>query len=162
MDVQLSIDFMLIGRCLLALLWGILLACWLQFTRLGRFLAAERTWITVVIGVGGDLLVGAGAIWWQYWLIMALSSVGVIARSLMNEHNETEPALNRYRTKWQMEDTIDACGDVIGLLDRALEAETIAEAQMQASKALRKVHDAQRLMTAARYGTRTTDGRNGR
>lgn len=150
-EMQLSIDFILIGRCLGAVLWGIGLACFLQFSRLGRFLASERTWVSVVIGVGGDLLLVIGAQWWETWLIVAFSSLGIIVRSLVNEHRETEPALNRYRTKWQMEDTIDAHGDVIGLLEQVLEKPN-DESHALVSKALAQVHKAQRLMTEARYG----------
>lgn len=153
MEMQFAVDLILIARCLGALVWGILWAVFLQYHRLGRFLVAERTWITVVIGVGVDLLLGIGATWWALWLVVVFSSVGIIARSLLNEHaQETEPALNRYKTKWQMEDTLDECGDIIGLLDQALTAATLATAQAHVSQALAKVHHAQRLMTAARYG----------
>ncbi|MCK9629250.1 MAG: hypothetical protein M0R37_11765 [Bacteroidales bacterium] len=151
-EMQLSVDFMLIGRCLLAFLWGIGLACFLQFSRIGQYIATARTWISVVIGVGVDLLLGIGAAWWVMWLVVALSSLGVITRSLFNEHNEAEPALNRYRTKWQMEDTIDCCGSIIGLLTDALEAESADKSLAQVSKALAKAHNALRLMTEARYG----------
>jgi len=61
MVTQITLDFGLITRCLGALCWGILLAVFLQFSRMGRFLAVERTWITVVVGVGVDLLIGIGA-----------------------------------------------------------------------------------------------------
>lgn len=151
LEMQLSIDLLLIGRCLLALLWGVLWAVTIQFSRLGRFLVKERTWITVVIGVGIDLLIGIGATWWGMWLVVAFSSIGVIARSLINEHNSPEPALNAYRTKWEMQDAIDCCGDAIGLLTAGLEAEEDG-LRGKASKALAQVYKAQRLMTEARYG----------
>jgi len=151
-EMQIVVDFVLIGRCLLALLWGIGLACWLQFSRMGRFIATERTWIAVVIGVGVDLLLIIGATWWALWLVVAFSSLGIIVRSLLNEHRETEPALNRYRTKWQMDDTLDCHGDVIGLLTAALEETGLGESHARVSKALASIHKAQRLMTEARYG----------
>jgi len=152
MEMQFSVDLILIARCLGGLLWGILWAVFIQYHRMGRFLVTARTWIAVVVGVGVDLLLGIGAPWWALWLIVGLSSIGVITRSLLNEHAQTAPALNRYRTKWQMEDTLDECGDIIGLLDQALTAATLATAQERVSQALAKVHHAQRLMTAARYG----------
>jgi len=152
MVTQITLDFGLITRCLGALCWGILLAVFLQFSRMGRFLAVERTWITVVVGVGVDLLIGIGAAWWQMWLIVACSSVGIIARSLINEHQETEPALNRYRVKWQMEDTIDRCGDVIGALEKALAAQDDGARVQHISQALTAAHQASRGITAARYG----------
>lgn len=153
MELQFSVDLSLIARCLGALLWGILWAVCIQYNRMGRFLAAERTWITVVIGVGVDLLLGIGAAWWVIWLIVVFSSVGIITRSLSNEHaQEAEPALNRYKTKWGMEDAIDAAGDAIGLLERALQDETLAGTHARCSEALARIHRTQRLMTAARYG----------
>jgi hypothetical protein len=108
--------------------------------------------VTVVAGVGVDLLLGIGAPWWTLWLIVACSSVGIIARSLLNEHAETEPALNRYKTKWQMEDTIDRCGDVIGALEQALAAHDEATRVQHISQALTAAHQASRDITAARYG----------
>ncbi|MBN2005013.1 MAG: hypothetical protein JXA21_16760 [Anaerolineae bacterium] len=152
MVTQISVDLMLIGRCFTALCWGILLAVFLQFSRMGRFLAAERTWLSVVAGVGIDLLIGIGATWWQMWLIVVFSSLGIIARSLLNEHSETEPALNRYKTKWQMEDTIDRCGDVIGALEKALAATDDGARVQHISQALTAAHQASREITAARYG----------
>lgn len=152
MVTQITVNWVLIARCLGALFWGVLLAIFLQFSRMGRFLAAERTWISVVVGVGGDLLLGIGATWWAMWLIVAFSSIGIVARSLVNEHRETEPALNRYKTKWQMEDTIDRCGDVIGALEKGLAAMDEAQRVQFISLALTAAHQASRNITAARYG----------
>ena len=156
-EMQLCIDLLLIGRCLGALVWGVLLAVFLQYNRMGQFIAEKRTWLAVVIGVGADLLLVTGAAWWEFWLIVALSSVGVIARSLINEHNAPEPALNAYRTKWEMQDAIDRCGDAIGLLIAGLESEEDG-LRGKASKALAQVYKAQRLMTEARYGRKQKRG----
>ena len=41
LEMQLSIDLLLIGRCLGALCWGILWAVFLQCNRMGKFLAVE-------------------------------------------------------------------------------------------------------------------------
>ena len=128
------------------------MAVFLQFSRMGRFLAGERTWLAVAAGVGVDLLIGIGATWWALWLIFAFSSVGIITRSLINEHREPEPALNRYRVKWQMEDTIDRCGDVIGALEKALAAQDDGTRVQHISQALTAAHRASREITAARYG----------
>jgi hypothetical protein len=151
LEMQLSIDLLLIGRCSAAIVWGVLFAVFLQYNRMGQFIAEKRTWLAVVIGVGADLLLGTGAAWWQLWMIVAFSSIGIIARSLINEHNAPEPALNAYRTKWEMQDAIDFCGDAIGLLTAGLESEE-AELRGKASKALAQVYKAQRLITEARYG----------
>ena len=147
MEMQIEVDLLLIGRCLGALLWGILWACAIQFNRLGRFLATERTWIAVVVGIGVDLLIGLGATWWHIWLVVAFSSLGIIARSLINEHNYS-PDLNSYKHKWALEDSIDGLGDVIGLLESAL----AADRPDQVSKALGIIHKAQRTLEVARYG----------
>lgn len=151
MELQIGVDLVLILRCLAGLLWGVLLACFLQFHRMGQFLAHERTWVSVIIGVGADLLLGIGATWWQLWLVVAFSSVGVIVRSLSNERQAPDPALNKYKTKWQMEEALDAIGDVITELASALALGT-PEALMHVSKALGRAHSASRNLTLARYG----------
>lgn len=73
----------------LALFWGILWALFLQHNPEGHYLALRRTWITVVIGVGVDLLILALGLPLAEWLlvvaVMATSSLGIIARSLYNE-----------------------------------------------------------------------------
>lgn len=88
---------MLFFRLFLAALWGVILALFLQHTATGRFLALRRTWITVVIGVGVDLLILLTVIPFDTWLnvcaIIASSSLGVIARSLSNEHADDRALL---------------------------------------------------------------------
>lgn len=78
----------------LALVWGVLWALFLQMTTLGRFLVQQRTWITVVVGVGVDLGIAAICIpfsyWWRVAAIVALSSLGIISCSLYNEWREGE------------------------------------------------------------------------
>lgn len=74
---------------LFAVIWGMVWAAFLQFSELGRFLAAQRTWVTVVIGVGGDLIIALACLpfeaWWRMVAIVAASSIGIITRSLINE-----------------------------------------------------------------------------
>lgn len=73
----------------LAMLWGFVWAAVLQYTDWGRRTARERTWITVVIGVGGNLAILYFAIdpssWWTVVAIFVASSIGIIGRSLFNE-----------------------------------------------------------------------------
>ena len=80
-----SIGFVVVG----ALVWGVLWAVFLQFTRIGRFLAVRMTWITVVGGVGGTLLVTLPAVPLNAWLIVVAAfggaSIPIIGRSLLNE-----------------------------------------------------------------------------
>lgn len=77
----------------LAALWGLVWALFLQRTELGRFLAARRTYITVVVGVGVDLGIAAivtpWAAWWPVVAIVALSAVGIVTRSIWNEWTES-------------------------------------------------------------------------
>lgn len=74
---------------ILAAIWGALWAAYLQFSRYGRYLSLRRTWITVVIGVGVDLLIALLVMDLRNWLvivsIVAASSVGIITRAIYNE-----------------------------------------------------------------------------
>lgn len=76
----------------LALFWGLLWAAFLQFTTPGRYLVKRRTWITVVIGVGVDLLILLMVLPINtvatIALIIAVSAVPIIARSIINEYSD--------------------------------------------------------------------------
>lgn len=65
------------------------MALFLQKTAFGRFLADRRTWVTVVIGVAGNLIIMrplmSDDIWNRVFNVFALSSFGVVARSLWKE-----------------------------------------------------------------------------
>lgn len=73
----------------LAFVWGVLWALFIHFTALGLFLRKRRTWITVVVGVGGDLLIMLIVIpiewWWQVVAIIVLSALSIIYECLHNE-----------------------------------------------------------------------------
>jgi len=75
-----------------AAVWGGLWALFLQWHPWGQWLAVKRTWLTVVVGVGVDLAILLLVLDWQTWLtvaaVIAASSVGIIVRSLYNEHHE--------------------------------------------------------------------------
>ena len=75
---------------ILALIWGAIWALFLQLHPWGQWLAIKRTWLTVVIGVGVDmallLLVLDIRTWSAVATVIAASSIGIIARSLYNEH----------------------------------------------------------------------------
>jgi len=85
----------------LALFWGVLWAAILQWTQFGRWLAYKRTWITVVVGVGVDLLLALPLLPFAYWrrllTIIGLSSLGIIARSLLNELSEERDVIRAAR-----------------------------------------------------------------
>lgn len=75
---------------ILALIWGVIWALFLQLHPWGKWLAIKRTWLTVVVGVGVDLALLLMVLDIHTWSIVAAviaaSSVGIIVRSLYNEH----------------------------------------------------------------------------
>lgn len=77
---------------LLAAVWGVVWALFLQHHPWGQWLAVRRTWLTVVAGVGVDLALLATVLDLATWLtvagVIAASSVGIIARSIANERRE--------------------------------------------------------------------------
>lgn len=74
---------------ILAFFWGVVWALFLQFNHLGQFLSRRRTWLTVVVGIGIDLIIMLPMLPHQMWeqvvAVVACSSVGIITRSLYNE-----------------------------------------------------------------------------
>src|SRR5574341_46045 len=85
---------------ILALIWGAIWALFLQ-TYHGRFLAARLTWLSVVIGIGVDLLILLLVVPLAEWLIVggviAASSLSIIARSLINESHDQRALLRMQR-----------------------------------------------------------------
>jgi len=77
--------------------WGLIWAAVLQYTPIGIFLALKRTWLTVVIGLGVDLLIALAVVPTEVWVkvlvIIAASSLAIIARSLINEWGELQEML---------------------------------------------------------------------
>jgi hypothetical protein len=72
-----------------AFIWGICVAAFIQFTDLGRFIAARMTWFIVALGTGGDLLLmlflmdnEGRVVWWQLVTVIFLSSIAVSARGI--------------------------------------------------------------------------------
>lgn len=75
---------------LCAFIWGVCVACFMQFTTIGKFIAERLTWFIVALGMGGDLLLllflmdGSGRVlWWQLVATIALSSIAVSARGIL-------------------------------------------------------------------------------
>lgn len=95
---------------LLAAIWGVIWALILQFTKLGAFLATRRTWFSVVVGVGGDLLIALIItpfdIWWNIVLIVLLSSLGIIYRSLQNELSDQLRAIDIVQNETGQQDDL--------------------------------------------------------
>ena len=80
--------------------WGLIWALCLQ-TFPGRFLAARFTWLTVVVGVGVDLLIALLVVPLCYWLplaaIIGASSVAIVGRSLINELRDMQTMMRMRR-----------------------------------------------------------------
>jgi Na+/proline symporter len=97
---------------LLGLVWGGVWAAFLQFHPRGQWLVVRRTWITVVIGVGVDVLICKLFLPWEPWLyvvgVVLLSSVCIIARSLYNESREDEDVLNEFYNATREQDDLGA------------------------------------------------------
>ena len=84
---------------LLAFLWGLVWASALEWAPWGRYLAARRTWLAVVVGVGVDLALLATMLELGAWLVVCevigLSAVGMVLRSVVNEWRDHEALLRR-------------------------------------------------------------------
>lgn len=150
--VSISVDLLLIGRCLLALFWGILWAVFLQYNRAGRFWAEERTWLTVVIGVGVDGIISFAGDWWTCAAVIAFSSFGIILRSLLNE-TKRPLTLGAYKTVWVLEDGIALTRDITAELRDILKTgELSGPLNASLSSILSHAHAANELLRAARRG----------
>ena len=75
---------------LAAFVWGVAIAAFMQFTRLGHFLSLRLTWFMTALGCGGDLLLAlllidsAGRIaWWEFVAVFFASSFGPSLRGIV-------------------------------------------------------------------------------
>lgn len=150
---QISIDLALILRVLLAFGWGIGWASYLQFNRHGQFLSNERTWLTVVIGIGVDLLIAYPADWYTVAFVISASSLGIIFRSLWNEHKYTELNGKSYKLLWTLEDSIALAGSSVETVNLLLKSGTMnAASTHQLSILLTQLHQLKSLLVEARKG----------
>lgn len=92
---SLTLDLVPVLTLLLAFVWGWAWAAMLNTER-GLFLARKRTWLTVVVGVGVDLLLMLPLLGLDAWLlacaVVGMSSVGIVHRSIMQEQEADEEA----------------------------------------------------------------------
>ena len=150
---QISIDLILISRVLIAFSWGILYAIWLQHTRQGRFMAAERTWLATVIGVGVDLLIAYPADWWVVCAVIAASSLGIIGRALWNEQRQTPEKWHRNRIKWGLLDAAAVIDEIITTIIELLESGTLAPGPAtQITRVLGRASHLKEIILAAQRG----------
>lgn len=82
---------------LLALTWGLAWAGVLWLTAWGRYIRLQRTWLSVVVGIGIDLLIAALVLdlgrWLAVGLIIAASALAIIAACLAAEYREHQTRL---------------------------------------------------------------------
>jgi hypothetical protein len=148
---QISVDLLLIARVVGALLWGILWAVFLQYHRVGQYLADKRTWVTVVVGVGVDLAIAYGADWMAVVFVFGASSLGIITRSLINE-SQRPKELGAYKQKWLLEDAMAFTDEVIILLRLILRQEPGSKVVSATSEALEVVQNLRLQLKSAREG----------
>jgi len=74
--------------------WGGIWAIFMQKTRVGWFISTRQTWLAVVLGCAGNLLILAVYLPMEQWLMLgavfAGSAVPVAVRSLYNQNREIE------------------------------------------------------------------------
>lgn len=145
MPLQISIDALWIVRTLLGLLWGIGYALFLQMTRSGRQLAVDLTWLSVVIGVGIDMLISFGASYFTVLSVITASAIGIIIRSLYNESHGTN---HPYKAIGEIEDATANIAAIISVLQGGLENGTQPSAAM--SRTLGLAHKAHEHLRTAR------------
>jgi len=91
------IEAKLVFICGLALAWGLVFALFLQFAGPGQWLARQRAWLAVAIGVGVDLVLVLFLVSWEDWAkvagVFGLSAIGIVGRSLYNEWREGQEVL---------------------------------------------------------------------
>jgi hypothetical protein len=78
----------------LGAVWGVVWACFMQFTAIGWLVSTKQTWLGVVIGCGGNLIILAMFMPLDQWIMLgavfAASAVPVAMRSLHNQNKEFE------------------------------------------------------------------------
>jgi hypothetical protein len=156
--LQISVDLPLIFRVSLGILWGVVWAVYIQVNRNGQFLAQERTWITVVVGVGVDLLIsypwgGGQGDWFTVAAVVSTSSIGIIVRSLLNEKKQADLNPKSYKLIWGILDAIALTQDAIDQLTRLLETSELGKAEVvKISKTVSILHRLKNVISNARRG----------
>lgn len=149
---QITVDYALILQVSLGFFWGILWAAFIQFNRWGQFLAERRTWITVVIGIGIDLLIAYSGDWWLVTLVISASSLGIIFRSLWNESTGQNPNPSSYKLKHHLEDITAIVDTIITRLTKFLKAGPSGAQAAEISQILAQAHLIREHVIDARNG----------
>lgn len=115
----------MIFRCLIAFSWGVVYALFLQLTQSGQRLASDVTWLSVVVGIGVDLAIAFDANYLTVFLVIALSSLGIIGRSL---YNESQGADHPYKAIGYIGDATAEVGNIIREIQKGLDAGEVTPA----------------------------------
>jgi len=87
---------------LFSFVWGIIWAVFHHFTPVGWFILTKQTWLAVVIGCGGNLLIGYPFMERESWLriaqIFAGSAIAVGFRSLAHQASNQQKEVD---AQWQ-------------------------------------------------------------
>jgi hypothetical protein len=102
----------------------------LQFTKVGKFLADRRTWLVVVAGVGGDMIIAYPGDWYTVAGVIVASSAVVIVRSLWNEHKDNGVNYNAHKIKSALEVSTKRSTEIIIGLTRMLERGNIPQQEV--------------------------------
>lgn len=75
---------------LAAFLWGVAIAAFMQFTKLGDFLSKKMTWFMTALGCGGNLMLllllvedSFFVAWWQIVAVFGVSSLAPSLRGIL-------------------------------------------------------------------------------
>lgn len=149
-QVQFSLEITFFWRVFAAFCWGLGWAVYLQFSRRGRWLAEERTWITVVVGIGVDLLIAFNADWLTCAAVIIASSGGIIWRSLVNEKKRA--GLGRNKTLWAFEDVVVLTKEAMEIADDVVESLADGPSIVRARELIQKLQRAHLIASGALNG----------
>jgi hypothetical protein len=105
----------------------------------------------VVIGIGADLIIAFNLEYWAVCMVITLSSIGVILRSLLNEHKQ-QSLLGRNHMIAVLEDSIAYLNNVQAVLEALLDSTTDAVTVKQVSVTIRRCIRTLELLQGARVG----------
>jgi hypothetical protein len=151
--LEISVNFIQIGRCFAALVFGIIYAVFLQRNKYGQFLVERRTWMTVAFGIGVDLLLAYGGSWWDVVAVITCSFVGIFARSMINEQRRSQRRqLGPYKVNWVLDDASDLAYSVRKALTELLDSNLDKSGVKLTASALSKIFQLSEILEAALQG----------
>jgi hypothetical protein len=84
-----------------AAIWGLCVAAFMQYTKIGTFLSLRLTWFITALGCGGNLLLllllldGAGRVaWWHVVAVFGMSSIGPSLRGILQHEGFFREIIN--------------------------------------------------------------------